>query len=194
MIFNVKYGDKLKIEIRIPSITDLRKINPYRDTPKKLKHGVTLRLKKEIPDKPGVYFLFHKKALLYIGNGKSIRQRINAHTLERSIKEIAQQKRMNPEHIKSVAWIEIGNKIDREVIETAYLNLHGTVWNFDKLHIKLKDYPDFPWDKDLEKKEVVEHIKEYGRFYIGLRKPIRLHNYYLKILGIPFYEKDETNL
>jgi len=96
---SINLGNKLSISVELPELKNLAKIKPYREKIKILKNKTSSRLVDEVPSFAGVYFLFHKDILLYVGNGANIRQRINNHTSKRSIKEVALQERFNPEHI-----------------------------------------------------------------------------------------------
>lgn len=159
MLFNVNFSTQIKIDFQIPKIEDLKKIEPYRKTPQKTQSGYLSRLVDKIPSKPGIYFLFKDDILLYIGTAENIRQRINQHTQKRTIEEIASQKKMNPNHITQVSWLEIEEEVDRQIIETVYLNKYPTAYCDNKVYVDFDEIPERPEDEELERADVVQYIK-----------------------------------
>lgn len=159
MFFNVNFGTPIKMDFQIPRIEDLKKIKPYRETPQKTQSGYLSRLVDTITNKPGVYFLFKDDILLYIGTAENIRKRINKHTQKRTIEEIADQERRYSSHITHVSWLEIGEEIDRQIIETVYLNTYPTAYCSDKLYVEFDERPECPKDEELERPDVVQYIK-----------------------------------
>lgn len=160
MFFNVNFGTPIKMDFQIPRIEDLKKIKPYRETPQKTQSGYLSRLVDTITNKPGVYFFFKDDILLYIGTAENIRQRINQHTQKRTIEEIASQEKMNPNHITQVSWLEIEEKIDRQLIETVYLNTYPTAYCYNKVYVEFDERPERPKDEELERPDVVQYITE----------------------------------
>jgi hypothetical protein len=98
----------------------------------------------------------------FIGKASNIRQRLNAHTASRTIREIAYKKRRNPKHIIFVSWILASDAGARDIIETAYLRTYGTAWNLDKIDETL-DYPEAPEDEDFHNPEVQEYIQKHEK-------------------------------
>jgi len=159
MLFNTNFGPSIKIEFTIKRIEDLDKINLYRETPKKTKSGYLSRIVDEIPNTSGLYFLFKDDKLLYIGTAENIRQRINQHTQKRSVEEIASQKRINPNHFTHISWLEIEEEIDRQILETVYLNKYPTAYCTNKVYTEFDEEPTPPKDKELERPDVVQYQK-----------------------------------
>jgi len=78
------------------------------------------------------------------------------------------------------------NKIEREIIETIYLNKYPTAWNSAKCFVNFKSYPKRPWDQELELPEVVDYIKNKVKSYDLMSKPDYLYDYCKKIVGEGF--------
>lgn len=161
--YHIKTGNCCKVDIEIPTLDSLKKHNTWNKQPPINCNKTSQRLSSSIPNKGGVYFLFFSDGrLLYVGKAANIRQRLNMHTSPRTIREIADQKRMNPKHIFWVSWILTPDAGAREIIETAYLRLYGTAWNYDKIDNELI-YPQAPKDEDLELPEVQKYIQKEQR-------------------------------
>jgi len=158
MKYSIHKSDRCEIAITIESLDLLKRIPVWRSEPLRLNKGLVSRINADIPSFGGIYFLFGDAGiLLYIGKAANIRQRINIHTKQRTLEEIASQSKPNPAHIKTMAWIMADDAGCRDILETAYLRSYGTAWNIDKIDAGL-EYPEPPLDEDLEAPKVKEYI------------------------------------
>ena len=78
-----------------------------------------------IPEVTGVYFLWSKKELLYIGKAKKIKNRISEHKSN----GLFATHMINPDELWKVSIIETADEFDAARLEKALLNLIPTKWN-----------------------------------------------------------------
>ncbi len=160
MKYSISKSSACVIDITIISLDCLKRIDVWRDQPLRINKGLVSRISGDIPSRGGIYFLFGNKGiLLYIGKASNIRQRINNHTKQRTIEEIANQEKRNPSHIKTISWIEADDEGCRDILETAYLRSYGTAWNADKID-PLLEYPAAPYDEELKSSEVIKYLEK----------------------------------
>lgn len=158
MKYSIHKSDCCEIAITIKSLDLLKRIPVWRSEPLRLNKGLVSRINADIPGYGGIYFLFGDAGiLLYIGKAANIRQRINIHTKQRTLEEIASQSKPNPSHIKTMAWLKADDAGCRDILETAYLQSYGTAWNIDKIDVDL-DYPKPPHDDELDAPEVKDYL------------------------------------
>ena len=158
MKYSIQKSDRCEIAITIDSLDGLKRIPVWRGEPLRLNKSLVSRINADIPGDGGIYFLFGDAGiLLYIGKAANIRQRINIHTKQRTLEEIASQSKPNPSHIKTMAWIKADDAGCRDILETAYLRSYGTAWNIDKIDANL-EYPTSPHDDELDAPEVKAYL------------------------------------
>ena len=157
---DIKLSNKIQVSIEIPELNKLPIVTPFLDQPKKAKNGQVIRLSKDIPNKSGVYFLFGSDGnVLYIGKAVDIRSRISKHTKQRSISDIRDRRGFSYKLVTHVSWLLVENEGERDIVETAYLNIIPTAFNCDKVgksELMLKT----PEDPELLETSVQEKIIE----------------------------------
>ncbi len=104
----------------------------------------------EIPNSPGIYFLWSKEELIYIGYSSNVRQRILAHISGSPMGVIM----VDNEMIFKISVMITKDKIEAEMIEKQLINLIPTKFNKN------------PFYKSNEKKEDVEGaLKSYEKLF-----------------------------
>jgi DNA polymerase-3 subunit epsilon len=113
----------------------------------------------QIPDCSGVYFLWSKTELLYIGKAKNLRLRISQHFSNGMLT----QHMVNPEEIKKVSVIFTKDEFDALRLEDSLVKLIPTKWN-NKPFYKMDWYRDWKFGEGMFKEnELKDKQKEVSQ-------------------------------
>lgn len=92
-------------------------------------HIEKIKKKKEnnnLPETTGVYMLWSKRYLLYIGKSSNLKRRILEHVFGRGL---LQQRQVQPERISHVSYTITEDKYDAGRLEDSLLNIFRTLNN-----------------------------------------------------------------
>ena len=96
----------------------------------------------DIPEYPGVYFIWSDDELLYIGSSENLRRRIAEHTNKTLFKRMM----IVCEEAKKVCFIVTSNIQEAKVIEDSLIDLIPTKWNKEPLY-KKEWYDDYKFNR-----------------------------------------------